>query len=274
MIVSTNGAELFCSTRGQGPACLVLSGIGTRPYELQTPPELSDRFTLVYVDLRGSGQSTGEPGDLTFDLLAEDLEAVRAALGVERVAVLGHSVLGMLAIEYGRRRPASVSHVITAGTPPHGDMNRVAAEAKAFFERDASEERKGRLRDNMAGLPSDASMRQFLLAQGPMRFFDAGFDATPHLEAAISRPQLLGHVMSALAPGWDVTADPGSLRVPLLLAHGRHDYVVPWFLWEGIPARLPDGTFELFERSGHQPFFEEPRRFAETMADWFAAKTS
>jgi len=32
MIVSVQGAELFCSTRGEGPACLVLSGIGTKPY--------------------------------------------------------------------------------------------------------------------------------------------------------------------------------------------------------------------------------------------------
>ena len=69
MIVPVKGAELFCSTLGQGPACLVLTAVGTRHYELQTPPELSDRFRLVYVDLRGSGQSTGEPTDLTFDLL-------------------------------------------------------------------------------------------------------------------------------------------------------------------------------------------------------------
>jgi proline iminopeptidase len=84
MIVSVNGAELFYSTRGNGPSCLVLSGIGTKPYEQMTPSQLSDRFRLVYVDLRGSGQSTGEPADLTFDVLAEDLEAIRTDLGVER----------------------------------------------------------------------------------------------------------------------------------------------------------------------------------------------
>jgi proline iminopeptidase len=272
MIVSAKGAELFCSTRGSGPACLVPSGIGTRPYELQTS-RLSERFQLVYVDLRGSGQSTGEPADLTFDVLAEDLEAVRLALGVERIAVLGHSILGMLAIEYGRRCPDTVSHVITAGAPPHGDMARVSIQVASFFEEDASEERKRLLRDNLAALSPDASLRQFLLAQGPMRFFDPGFDASEHLAAAVSKPQLLGHVMSTLAAGWDVTADPGSLRVPLLLAHGRYDYVVPWVLWDGIPATLPDATFELFEKSGHQPFFEEPDRFAEAMAIWFAAKT-
>ncbi|MEA2559918.1 MAG: proline iminopeptidase [Acidobacteriota bacterium] len=274
MIVPVQGAELFCSTHGTGtvgPACLFLSAVGTRHYELQTPPELSDLFRLVYVDLRGSGQSTGEPADLTFDLLAEDLEAVRRALGVERIAVLGHSILSVLAIEYGRRRPGSVSHVITAGAPPYGDMARVSAEAMAFFEQHASEERKQILRENLAGLTADAPLKQHLVAQGPMRFFDPRFDAAPLFEAMVPRPQLVMHVMGKLAAGWDVTADPGSLRVPLFLAHGRHDYVVPYVLWEGI--RLPNATFELFERSGHQPFFEEPVRFAETVASWFAEQT-
>ena len=94
MNVSVQGAELYYSTRGNGPACLVLSGIGTEPYERQTPPQLSDRLRLVYVDLRGCGRSTGEITDLTFDVLAGDLEAIRTDLGVERIAVLGHSILG------------------------------------------------------------------------------------------------------------------------------------------------------------------------------------
>ena len=43
MIVSVDGAELFYTTQGQGPACMFLSSIGTKPYERQTPPQLSDR---------------------------------------------------------------------------------------------------------------------------------------------------------------------------------------------------------------------------------------
>ena len=82
------------------------------------PEALDDHLQLVFVDLRGGGKSTGNAEDLTFDLLADDLDAVRRALGVERVAVFGHSILGVLAIEYARRRPAHVSHVIAVGTPP------------------------------------------------------------------------------------------------------------------------------------------------------------
>jgi len=270
MTVSVNGAELFYSTRGNGPACLVLSGIGTKPYERMTPPQLSDRFRLVYVDLRGSGQSTGEPTDLTFDVLAGDLEAIRVDLGVERIAVLGHSILGVLAIEYGRRCPGTVSHVITAGTPPIGDVARVAAKAMSFFEEDAAEDRKRLLRDNLARLPADASLKQAMLAQTPTRFYDARFDAAPLFAESVSRPQLLQHVMGTLTPAWDVTAGASGLRVPIFLAHGRYDYTVPYVLWEGIASKLPTATLQIFEQSGHQPFFEEPDRFAVAVTDWMA----
>src|ERR1700681_135335 len=270
MNVSVNGAELFYSTRGNGPVCLVLSGIGTKPYERMTPTQLSDRFRLVYVDLRGSGQSTGEASDLTFDALAEDLEAIRTHLAVERIAVLGHSIMSVLAIEYGRRCPDSVSHVITAGAPPSGDMARVAAEANFFFQEGASEERKEILRDNLAQLPADASLGQFMLAQTPTRFFDARLDAAPLFAEAISRPQVLQHILGPLTQEWDVTVGASGLRVPLFLAHGRYDYTVPYILCEGIPAQLPNDTLGIFESSGHQPFFEEPDRFVATLADWMA----
>jgi proline iminopeptidase len=272
MTVTVKGAELFYSTRGSGPTCLVLSGIGTRPYERQTPPQLSERLRLVYVDLRGSGHSTGEPTELSFDVLADDLEAIRNELGLERVAVLGHSILGMLAIEYGRRCPDRVSHLIAVGTPPCGDMTRVAASAAAFFQEDASEDRKRVLQDNLARLPAGASMMQTLFAQTPTRFFDPRFDPAPLFPESDSGPQLLMHVMATLAPDWDVTLGASSLRVPIFVALGRYDYVVPHVLWDGIAARLPNVTLQVFQESGHQPFFEEPERFAEALTAWMGLR--
>ncbi|WP_437668512.1 alpha/beta fold hydrolase [Sorangium sp. So ce131] len=272
MTVSVKGAELFTSTCGQGPPCLVLCSLGTKAHERQTPAQLSDRLKLVYVDLRGSGRSTGDPADLTFDVLAEDLESVRRALGAPRIAVFGHSILGALAVEYGRRCPESVSHVITAGTPPSGDMARLSARSAAFFEQDASEERKRILRDNLAKLPPGAPPGQAMFAQTPMRFFDARFDAAPLFAEAELRPQFFAHLLGTLAPSYDITADPGSLRVPLFIALGRYDYTVPHVLWDGIAETLPDATLHLFEESGHQPFFEEPGRFAAAVAAWMDRK--
>ena len=274
MTVTVDGAELYCTVHGSGPVCLVPSAIGTAPYERQMAPQLSDHLTMVYVDLRGGGRTTGRAADLTFDRFAEDVDAIRGALGVDRVALLGHSILGMLALECGRRLPDRVSHVVTVGTPPHGDMNALGARSAAFFEADADDARKRRMRDNLAALPPAPSPGQILLAQTPMRFHDPTLDAAPLFAGAVSRPELLMHLSGTLAPEWTVTADPASLAVPVLLTHGRSDYTVPYDLWDGIPATLPDVTFRLFESSGHQPFFEEPERFANVVTEWMASRVA
>ncbi|MCY3844117.1 MAG: alpha/beta hydrolase [Acidobacteria bacterium] len=274
MTVTVDGAELYCSVHGSGPVCLVPSAIGTAPYERQMAPQLADHLTMVFFDLRGGGRSTGRAADLTFDRFAEDVDAIRGALGVDRVALLGHSILGMLVLECGRRLPDRVSHVVTVGTPPHGDMSALGARSTAFFEADADDERRQRMRGNLAALPPDPSPGQILLAQTPMRFHDPTMDAAPLFAGAVSRPELLMHLSVTLAAEWTITADPGSLTVPILLTHGRSDYTVPHTLWAGIPATLPDATFRLLEASGHQPFFEEPERFTAAVTEWIASRSA
>jgi proline iminopeptidase len=268
MIVSVNGAELFYSTRGTGFPCIVPCILGTKPYERLTPSPLTELFNFIYVDLRGGGQSTGDPADLTFDVLASDLEAVRVDLGVERVAVLGYSIVGALAIEYGRRCPATVSHVIASGTPPAGDMTQMVNAGTAFFEADGSEERKAVLKDNYARLPPGTPPTMAIFAQTPMRFFDPRFDAVSLFAEADFKPALFQQVLGPLTDGWNVMLDRESLRVPILIAHGRYDYVVPYTMWAGVIEKLPTATLQLFERSGHQTFFEEPERFVEVVRAW------
>jgi len=275
MIVQAGGGtEINCVTRGRGPVCLVLSSIGTKPYERQLPAALDEHLTLAFVDVRGSGRSSGNAADLGFDVLAEDLEAVRAALNVARVAVLGHSIVGMLAVEYARRRPEMVSHAIIVGTPPRGDMAALQAASGPFFQQHASDERKRILQENLAKLPPGTPPAQAVFAQTPMRFFDPRFDAMPLFAESQVNPQLFGHVLGPLTAQWDVRTDLESLRVPALLAHGRHDYVVPFTMWNGIVEKIPNATLHLFERSGHQPFFEEPEHFAEVTLAWMSRTSS
>lgn len=272
MRVPVGGADINCVTRGEGPVCLVLSSIGTKPYELQMPRALDQHLTLAFVDVRGSGRSTGDAAGLTFDQLAEDLEAVRSALGAPRVIVLGHSIVGMLAVEYARRCPATVSHAVIVGTPPRGDMAALVAASNAAFHEHASDERKRLLQENLAKLPPGTSPAQAVFAQTPLRFFDPRFDAAPLFAGAEPRPEILGHLLATLAPEWDVTAG-AALRPPLLIAHGRHDYTVPHRLWDDVVPRLPTATLRLFDRSGHQPFVEEPERFTADLTSWLGGHT-
>ena len=268
MVVSVNGADVFYTTRGRGVPCLMPCILGTPVYERLTPSPLTDHFQFVYVDVRGSGQSTGDPADLTFDVLARDLDAVREDLGLRRAAVLGSSILGVAALEYGRRCPETVSHVIMAGTPPTGDLQAMVTASTAFFAADASDERKAILQENMARLDPATPPTQAIFAQTPMRFFDPRFDAASLFAGSVFNPRVFEHVLGKLTAGWTILDDLDSLRVPILLAHGRYDYVVPFTMWDGIVERIPNAHLHLFERSGHQAFFEEPERFAEVVLAW------
>jgi len=174
-------------------------------------------------------------------------------------------MLGALALEYARRRPDSVSHVILVGAPPHGDMVALQGQGRAYFEAHASPERQQRLRENLGKLPPGASPARTVMAQTPMRFYDADYDAAPLFEGAIPKAEVLMHIMGTLLPGWAARAAARPLRAPTLVAHGRHDYVVPWTLWEDIAATLP-ATLRVFERSGHQPFVEEPEAFVAAVS--------
>jgi proline iminopeptidase len=265
--VATSGAELFTTTHGRGPACLWLTAIGAGPYELQAPRTLLDHLQLTFVELRGSGRSTGAATDVTFDRVAEDLEAVRRSLGAEKVFVLAHSIVGMLAIEYARRCPGSVAGAITAGTPPHGDMAKLVEQAKAFFSEDASEERRKAQQEAFARLPPNASPGAAMLAQTPSRFYDPNTDVAPLYASASPRPEVTQRLLGTLGPTWQVTTGE-PLRVPLLLTHGRADYIVPHTLWAPVLPKLPTATFRLLEKSGHQPFYEEPEAFNTAVVKW------
>ena len=244
--------------------------LGTSVYERLTPSPLTDHFQFVYVDMRGAGQSTGDPADLTFDILASDLDAVRADLALPRVAVLGYSIMGAAALEYGRRCPETVSHVIMAGTPPTGDLQAMVTASTAFFAADGSEERKAILQENMAGLSPDTPPTRAVFAQTPMRFFDPRFDAASLFAGSMFNPRVFEHILGTLTARWTILAGLESLRVPVLLAHGRYDYAVPFTMWDGIVDKVPNAHLHLFERSGHQTFFEEPVRFAEVVLAWMA----
>ncbi len=111
-------------------------------------------------------------------MLAADLDAVRKDLGVSHVAVLGYSIMGVVALAYVRRCPETVSHAIMAGTPPTADLQELMQASTTFFDVDGSPERKAILSENMARLPAGTPPTRAVLAQTPMRFFDPRADAT------------------------------------------------------------------------------------------------
>lgn len=101
------------TVEGRGPALFLIHGIGARRATFAKLVEgLKDSFTCISYDLRGHGQSPLPSGPFGLDDLVEDLEALRAKLGIEKAHFAGHSLGGMIGPAYARRFP---QHTLSLG---------------------------------------------------------------------------------------------------------------------------------------------------------------
>lgn len=128
-----------CSVDGSGPPLVMIHGIGGRRSHWDDVVRvLKDDFTCIRYDLRGHGQSPRPPVPYGLDELVEDLEALRARLGIDKAHIVGHSLGAMIAPAYARTFPervAALGLISTAAGRSAEDSARVKG-VIAAMERD------------------------------------------------------------------------------------------------------------------------------------------
>jgi 3-oxoadipate enol-lactonase len=127
------------SVEGSGPALFLIHGIGARRATFSRLVEgLKDRFTCISYDLRGHGESPVPKARFGLDELVDDLEALRAKIGVEKAHFAGHSLGGMIGPAYSRRFPSRVLSLglwSTAAFRTEEDSAKVKAVVAAMREK-------------------------------------------------------------------------------------------------------------------------------------------
>jgi len=112
------GATIYYEAIGTGePIVVVNGGPGfdhTYMHLAAAWDTLAKNHEVVFYDQRGNGRSVGDHKSQTQTLKdqIDDLEALRAHLGVERVDLLGHSWGGYLVMAYAAVHPDRVAHLI------------------------------------------------------------------------------------------------------------------------------------------------------------------
>jgi N-formylmaleamate deformylase len=113
--VRANGIDLATTTWGDpaAPPLVLLHGIGSRSETwLPVADELGRHVRAVALDLRGHGASAKPESGYLLPDYAADLAAAVAALGLERPAVLGHSLGALVALVWATDaggRPARIA---------------------------------------------------------------------------------------------------------------------------------------------------------------------
>lgn len=278
MFTNINGLKLHYLVEGSGKPCVIPSLGGTLSYERMFSAELRRHLKLVFAELRGSRSDIGDVGSANLDTIVDDLDRLRSELKLDRIAVLGHSCHGFIALRYASKYPDRISHAILVGSAPAFD-GAWFGEVLKYSEMLMSKERKDelarsheRLQPAMSRATPDEAVVLNFIAGGPIQFFDARFDCAHLWKGQTFSADIFQRFWG---PGgefskFDPTAEFPKIKCPVLIASGLFDFGCPPTTWHGIKERLAKHEYRVFERSGHHPQMEEQQLFDETVVEWLS----
>lgn len=233
--------------QGEAPALLLVHPLGADlGFWEDCLPHWTPHRPCLRMDLRGAGASPRPAAPPSVAGHVADLEALRAALGLERVVPVGCALGALVAAAYAAAHPARCAALVLANPTA-----RSAPAARAMLEARAAAVRAG----GMAAILPGAVERPF--EQQPR---DARYDAYLRRFAAQDAE---GYALSVLGfLDADVTGDLPRLRCPVLLVPARHDLLLPPALAEEMAALLPRATLALDGEGAHFLPYQRPAAFA------------
>jgi proline iminopeptidase len=232
---------------------------------------LADHYRVIVQDQRGSGQAGLNP-PFTHKQWVDDAEALRQALNLGRVVVAGGSYGGFLSQEYVLAYPDSVVAVMLRDTAADHSWEEQAEENALSSPRvrdTLDYEKYRRIMDGKC--LSDEDMRECYAEIQPL--YNVNWD--PVADAAKLDQIHFHHATHNYAfqhnlPGWDLKPRLPEVRVPVLITHGRHDWIIPVEAAEELASLYPRARLVIFENSGHSPQIEEVDAWEQTVRQFLA----
>lgn len=273
--VTSAGVELRYVREGSGLTIVVIGSATYYPRAFSA--ELRQEYELIFVDSRhfvpSYRPSEDEMDDVDFDTLADDLEAVRAHLGIDEWIVLGHSFHAQIALAYANKYPAQTSRlVLVAGVP--FSFAELGSIAESFWDERASEERKRQHIANRKAiddvLSSTVRGRRFAVnyvGEAAKYWVDSTFDSTSLWEGVETSP-IFERLVEKLPSQSKVRSAFQKLQIPTLVILGKLDYAIPYTAWEGVIDGIRNLDYVLLEEDSHNPQTEFPERFDAALSDW------
>jgi proline-specific peptidase len=261
------------------PVLILHGGPGSSSNYMQPLAErLAEHRPAIVYDQLGCGQADHPDDDSlwTVDRSLKELDQVRAALGLDRCHLLGHSWGGWLSIDYMAREPEGIERLVLASTS--ASIPQFMAEARKLI--DAMPE-PYRTTINELGARGEYDRPEYMEAVEVFYHLhldrrDPWPERKPGAEkTADTRPYQVMNgptefdVIGRLAT-WDRTADLGKITVPTLITVGRYDEITPACA-ETIHQGVRDSRVVLFENSAHLAHLEEGERFAQVVEDFLSA---
>lgn len=256
MFIDVPDAKLFATRGGpaDAPVILAIGGwIGSSELWLEPLGLLSDAYSTLSYDHRGSGLSECRVDSITMDNLVSDALAVLDVHGIEQCVVAAESAGALTALSLAITAPERVSHLVIVdgmydrGIPPEGD---------AFLQ----------------GLRThyDATIERFVQLCVPEP------DAE-HIKAwgrkILNRAEPAAAIaLRLVGSSADVVSDLGAVTQPTLVIHGSLDQIVPLAKARELVERLADAELCVIDGTGHVPTLTQPVAVAAVIREFLGRR--
>lgn len=255
---------------GEGPPVVLLHGLGaTKLSWLPLLHPLGERYRVTALDFPGHGESTKARAAYTPRFFAGVIRRALDALGVDRVALVGNSMGGRVALELADRAPDRVAALVLLDPaipglpfPYYARLMRLVPAGMGRFPLPLRRKMVGAFIRTLFADPSRL----------PGQAYAAGADEFVRVyRSARARVALLASLRGLMTDKADAFwRQVGSIALPTLAMWGEDDRLVPARLGRRLVQAMPDARLVVLPRVGHAPQFEVPEITAQLVGRFLA----
>jgi pimeloyl-ACP methyl ester carboxylesterase len=243
---------------------VLISGIGYSLWQWhRMVPYLKNDLQVITFDNRGVGQSDKPPGPYTAEMLAADTVGLLDALGIEKAAILGHSMGGFIAQALALEFPHKIERLILCSTNFGGPRHvPITPEAMKVLT-DVSGDPLTRFRNGLfiSTAPGWAQKNPGIIQEW------IEWRAANPIEPAPYQAQLaigLGLVQQESA----FENQLHRIKVPTLILFGEYDKVVPPENASLLAEKIADSKVVILPHAGHFFPIEVPEAASQAVIDF------
>ena len=264
--LGADGTRLHVDRLGEGegePLIVIAGGAALHPAYLGDLAGLTAVRPLVVPHLRGVGESPrpADPQDGSSWRQAEDIEALRTHLGLERLAVAAHSAGTRLALAWAARHPDRVGRLLLIA-PPAGVVSGAVADDAALDARrgDPVADAALAVRERGPDLTDDDTFQAYFRAVAPLSY--AAWTERDQAHARAMRFDTVAMLAwFSVPPPQDLAARCAAVTAPVLVVAGADDAPVGLTPPAVVAGLFPRGELVVLDRCGHFPWVEQPAAF-------------
>ena len=269
-VTTDDGIKLYYVEMGAGNDVLVAPmAVYLEPHLLGA---LSTNRRVIFYDPRNRGRSdAAELDTVSLDRQVRDLENLRAELGLEKIALLGWSGLGMEMAVYTLRHPERVTRLVQMSpVPPAASIMHDLGDARNDqLDRTEVETLDARAKAGEFEDHPEVYCRLVNALTGPTNFVDTTLvreipDVCAHENEWPRNLWPYFDVYLATFGDYDWRADLRDLDTPRLIIHGREDGI-PLSGAKAWAAGFRQARLMVLSPSGHFPFIEQRETVIEAI---------